>query len=66
MQANFTKLTSELQYILDPGAAATPGSPARPQVTQAGPFLGASPKSANFTLYYETPKWSARVSWAYR
>ena len=27
---------------------------------------GASPKSANFTLYYETPKWSARVSWAYR
>jgi iron complex outermembrane receptor protein len=31
-----------------------------------GPFLGASPKSANATLYYETPKWSARVSWAYR
>ena len=63
VQANYTKLTSELQYILDPGQ---PAPPVMPQVDAGGPFLGASPKSANATLYYETPKWSARVSWAYR
>lgn len=63
VQANFTKLTSELQYILDPGSTT---APTRPQVTQGGPFTGASPESANFTLFYETPKWSARASWAYR
>lgn len=62
VQANFTKLSSELSYILDPGE---PGS--RPQVTRTGPFLGASPKSANFTLYYDQQdQWSARVSLAYR
>ncbi|HEY6123221.1 MAG TPA: TonB-dependent receptor [Steroidobacteraceae bacterium] len=63
VQANFTKLDSELQYILDPGSTT---APVRPQVTAGGPFTGASPESANFTLYYETPKWSARASWAYR
>jgi TonB-dependent receptor len=63
VQANFTHLQSELQYILDPGSAVAPVSP---QVTTGGPFFGASPNSANATLYYETPKWSARVSWAFR
>jgi TonB-dependent receptor len=63
VQANYTKLSSELSYILDPGSTTPPVSP---QVTQKGPFLGASPKSANFTLYYDTDKWSARVSLAYR
>jgi TonB-dependent receptor len=63
VQANFTHLNSELQYILDPGSTVAPVSP---QVTTGGPFLGASPNSANATLYYETPKWSARVSWAFR
>jgi TonB-dependent receptor len=63
VQANFTHLDSELQYILDPGSVV---APVAPQVTQGGPFLGASPDSANATLYYETPKWSARVSWAFR
>lgn len=63
VQANFTKLSSSLSYILDPGSVT---APVRPQVVADGPFLGASPKSANATLYYETPKWSARVSWAYR
>ena len=61
VQANFTKLSSELSYILDPGE---PG--VRPQITRDGPFLGASPESANFTVYYDTEKWSARVSLAYR
>jgi TonB-dependent receptor len=63
VQANYTHLDSELSYILDPGQTT---APARPQLVANGPFLGASPKSANFTLYYETPKWSARASWAYR
>jgi TonB-dependent receptor len=63
VQANFTKLSSSLGYIIDPGA--TVPTPI-PQVVANGPFTGASPKSANATIYYETPKWSARVSWAYR
>ncbi|MBC8026854.1 MAG: TonB-dependent receptor [Steroidobacteraceae bacterium] len=67
VQANFTHLTSELQYIVDPGnTLLTATTPLRPQVTSPGPFTGASPDSANFTLYYETPKWTARASWAYR
>jgi len=67
VQANYTHLTSELQYIVDPGnTLLTPTTPLRPQVTAPGPFTGASPDSANFTLYYETPKWSARASYAYR
>jgi iron complex outermembrane recepter protein len=67
VQANYTHLQTGLQYILDPGnKVAAPNNPVRPQITAGGPFLGASPNSANFTLYYETPKWSARASWAYR
>ncbi|HYJ39644.1 MAG TPA: TonB-dependent receptor [Steroidobacteraceae bacterium] len=67
VQANYTHLTSELQYIVDPGnTLLTPTTPLRPQVTAPGPFTGASPDSANFTLYYETSKWSARASYAYR
>ncbi|HEX6396760.1 MAG TPA: TonB-dependent receptor [Steroidobacteraceae bacterium] len=66
VQANYTKLESSLDYIVDPGQAATPTTPAVAGSTLAGAFLGASPKSANFTLFYETSKWSARASWAYR
>jgi len=66
VQANYTHLDSKLDYIVDPGQAATPTTPAVPGSSATGPFAGASPKSANFTLYYETPKWSARASWAYR
>jgi iron complex outermembrane receptor protein len=66
VQANYTKLESSLEYIVDPGQAATPTTPAIPGSTLAGAFAGASPKSANFTLFYETSKWSARASWAYR
>ena len=66
VQLNYTHLNSELAYILDPGSIATPTAPATPQVVANGPFLGASPNSANATLFYETPKWSARVSWAFR
>jgi iron complex outermembrane receptor protein len=63
VQANFTKLTSDLSYILDPGSTTAPVSPA---IIQSGPFLGASPESANFTAYYEGEQWSVRGSLAYR
>ena len=61
--ANYTHLSSELAYILDPGSTV---APIAPQITAPGPFLGASPNAANVTLYYETRQWSARVSLAYR
>ena len=63
VQANYTHLDSSLSYILDPGSTI---APLAPQVIVNGPFLGASPKAANFTVYYETQKWSARASMAYR
>ncbi|CAN5261251.1 hypothetical protein BH11PSE2_BH11PSE2_09290 [soil metagenome] len=66
LQANYTHIDSELQYIVDPGAPATTTTAARPQKTQPGPFLGASPDSVNFTLYYDADRWQARVSTAYR
>lgn len=66
VQANYTYLDSELQYIIDPGAPATATAPARPRRTAPGPFTGASPHSANFTLFYEKPTWSIRGSVAYR
>ena len=64
IQLNYTHLSSELAYILDPGS--TTGPKPRPQTTQNGPFLGASPITSNATLFYESPRWSARVSMAYR
>jgi iron complex outermembrane recepter protein len=62
VQANYTHIDSELLYVIDPG---TPDGSRRQRV-QAGPWTGASPNSYNMTLYYETDKWSARVSSAYR
>ena len=63
MQANYTHIKSQLSYIIDTGSLV---APARPQVIGKAPFLGASPDSLNVTVFYETPKWSARVSTAYR
>ncbi|WP_428156482.1 TonB-dependent receptor [Brevundimonas sp.] len=56
VQANYTKIDSELEYILDPAR----------NLTGTAPFLGASPEAFNATIFYEAPKWSARVSTAYR
>jgi TonB-dependent receptor len=56
IQANYTQIESELEYILDPAR----------NLTGTAPFLGASPKSFNATIFYEVEKWSARVSSAYR
>lgn len=70
--ANYTHIKSELEYIIDPGQkqiknlAGVVTTPARPVVTAKGPYLNASPDAVNFTLFYEVPKWSARVSTAYR
>lgn len=62
IQANYTHIDSELQYIVDPGSP----DGVRAQQVQSGPWLGASPNAFNFTVYYETEKWQARVSSAYR
>lgn len=62
-QVNYTHIESELKYIIDTGSLAPP---VRPQLIGKAPFLGASPDAVNATLYYETPKWTARVSAAYR
>ncbi|MFP1133218.1 TonB-dependent receptor domain-containing protein [Asticcacaulis sp. W401b] len=67
VQFNMTKLESEFMYLVDPGAV-TPGTGVvtRPAVWAAGPWLGSSPKGMNFTLYYETKKFNARISVADR
>jgi len=60
-QINYTEIDSELNYILDPGDGVN-----IPPTTAVGPWLGASPEALNFTLYYETPSFSGRVSVADR
>ncbi|MDC7677207.1 TonB-dependent receptor domain-containing protein [Asticcacaulis machinosus] len=67
VQFNMTKLESEFQYLIDPGSV-TPGTGVvtRPATWAPGPWLGSSPKGMNFTLYYETEKFNARVSVAKR
>lgn len=67
VQFNMTKLDTELTYILDPGSVnAATGAVTKAPVHGKGPWLGASPKGVNFTLYYETDKFNARVSVAHR
>ncbi len=41
---------------------ATTGAVTKAPVYGEAPWLGASPKGLNFTLYYETEKFNARVS----
>ncbi len=66
IQANYTHLESEMNYIIDPGSLATATAAARPRIVSKGPFTGASPDAFNFTIFYDAKKWSARVSTAYR
>ncbi|WP_156351271.1 TonB-dependent receptor [Sphingomonas sp. Leaf25] len=66
LQLNYTYIKSELNYILDPGRAASGTLAAIPASTGTAPFLGVSPQSVNGTLAYETAKFRARVSVAYR
>ncbi len=60
VQVNYTRIWSELNYILDPGSGS--GVTAIPQVTGKAPFLGVSPQAFNATLYYEDKRFRARVS----
>ncbi len=53
---NYTRIESELQYIVNSNTGQT----------QTAPYLNASPNSFNTTLYYATDRWEARVSGAYR
>jgi iron complex outermembrane recepter protein len=66
VQANYTYIKSELNYILDPGTQNAQGQQVLPQVLGTGPFLNVSPQAFNATLYYETKRLRARVSAAKR
>jgi iron complex outermembrane recepter protein len=67
VQLNATHINSNLTYILDPGTKnAVTGVVTVPAVYGDGPWLGASPNALNFTFYYETPKFNARVSMSQR
>jgi iron complex outermembrane recepter protein len=66
-QINYTHIDTELLYIIDPGNGLPTNDPRYVGQTLAtGPWLGASPESLNATLYYEVPRFSARVSLAKR
>ncbi len=67
VQFNMTGLESEFSYLLDPGSVAVgTGVVTKPPVYGKAPWLGSSPRSTNFTIYYETEKFSGRVSMANR
>ncbi|MEO6361352.1 MAG: TonB-dependent receptor [Sphingomicrobium sp.] len=63
---NYTYIKSKLKYILDPGARATATAAAIPATFGSAPFLGVSPRALNATVYYETDRFSGRVSVAHR
>jgi TonB-dependent receptor len=56
VQLNYTDLDSELSYVINPDT----------HETAKGPFLNVSPQAFNATLFYETDRWDARISGAYR
>jgi TonB-dependent receptor len=58
IQANFTRASSNVDYILDAGAT--------PPVTIGLPLAGLSRNSWNATAYYEKGRFSGRISGAYR
>jgi iron complex outermembrane receptor protein len=65
-QVNYTYIESELEYILDPGTRSAANPTGTLPTTGKGPFLNVSPQALNGTLYFEMPKFSARVSVAHR
>ncbi len=65
IQLNATHIDSQLKYILDPGTEVK-GVVTKAPTYANGPWLNASPDAINFTLYYEVPQFSARVSIAQR
>lgn len=65
IELNATHIDSRLKYILDPGTEVK-GVQTKAPTYSTGPWLNASPDAINFTLYYEVPQFSARVSIAQR
>ncbi|MFC5459319.1 TonB-dependent receptor [Massilia niabensis] len=61
--ANHTRVKSKIHYIVRPDNLTTP---ANEEVTDVADFTGLSPRAHNLTLYYDDPKFSARVSAAHR
>jgi TonB-dependent receptor len=61
VQLNATHIGSKLQYIIVPGVKSNGVYTTQPTFA-FGPWLNASPDAVNFTLYYEVPQFSARVS----
>ena len=61
--ANFTKVKSRITYIT---RVDNPNTPANELLTQTANFTGLSPRAHNLTLFYEDPRFSARVSAARR
>jgi TonB-dependent receptor len=66
--ANYTHIASKLNYLTSTVLATTQTgtTPTAANTFLPGPFLNTSPDAFNATLYYETKKWSARVSGAWR
>ncbi|MES3023253.1 MAG: TonB-dependent receptor [Pseudomonadota bacterium] len=60
MLANYTHVKSTISYITRTATATLP------QLSMKANLVGMSPKAGNLTLYYEDPKFSARVSAAHR
>ncbi len=61
--ANYTYVKSKITYIT---RVDNPVTSTNEQLTVTDNFTGLSPRAANLTLYYEDPKFSARVSAAHR
>ncbi|MEO6388001.1 MAG: TonB-dependent receptor [Croceibacterium sp.] len=68
INANYTHITSNLNYLTGTSVAATQtGTTATASNSfSSAPFLNTSPDSFNATLYYENDRFSARISGAYR
>jgi len=66
--ANYTHIWSNLSYLTGTALSTTQTGTTSTAVNTfaEAPFLNTSPDAFNATLYYETSKWSVRVSGAYR
>ena len=61
--ANYTRVKSKITYIT---RVDNPNTTANELLSQQANFTGLSPSAHNLTIYYEDPKFSARVSAAHR
>lgn len=61
--ANYTRVKSRINYIVRPD---NPATAANELISDVADFTGLSPRAHNITLYYDDPKFSARISAAHR